>query len=155
METQAVPPKTLQKAILYFSDPDRCLEYVKTWRWPDGKVVCPTCSSDRAKFNPNQRAWQCNKHHAKRQFSVKVGTVMEDSPLTLDKWMVAMWLVANCKNGISSCEIARALGITQKAAWHLMHRIRLSMQDDVFRAKHGGEVEADETFIGGKLGTCT
>jgi transposase-like protein len=97
-----------------------------------------------------QRKWQCGSHHAKRQFSIKVGTIMEDSALDLDKWLVAMWLVANCKNGISSCEIERALGITQKSAWHLMHRIRLSMQDDVFGSKLGGEVEADESFIGGK-----
>jgi transposase-like protein len=150
METEARQPKTLQEAILFFSDPNRCLEYVKAWRWPDGKVACPTCGSEKAKFNPIQFKWQCNKHHAKRQFSVKVGTVMEDSALTLDKWMVAMWLVANCRNGISSCEISRALGITQKAAWHLLHRIRLSMQDDVFGTKLSGEVEADESFIGGK-----
>ena len=147
METQ---PKTLQEAIVYFADPDHCLNYVKAWRWPDGIVVCPTCKGTKVKFLENQRKWQCGSHHAKRQFSVKVGTILEDSPLGLDKWLVAMWLVANCKNGISSCEIARALGLTQKTAWFMDHRIRLSMQDDFFGSKLGGEVEADESFIGGK-----
>lgn len=146
METQ---PKTLQEAIVYFSSAENCRKYVQAWRWPNG-VVCPTCGSTKVKLLENQNRWQCSSHHAKRQFSAKVGTIMEDSPLGLDKWLVAMWLVANCKNGISSCEISRALGITQKAAWHLMHRIRLSMQDDVFGNKLTGEVEADETFIGGK-----
>lgn len=147
METQ---PKTLQEAIVYFADPDNCLNYVKAWRWPDGIVICPTCKGTKVSFLANQRKWQCGSHHPKRQFSPKVGTIMEDSALGLDKWLVAMWLVANCKNGISSCEIERALGITQKSAWHLMHRIRLSMQDDVFGSRLSGEVEADESFIGGK-----
>jgi transposase-like protein len=150
METRLNQPKTLQEAIVYFSDPDRCLDYVKAWRWPDGIVVCPTCGKKNARFLEKQRLWQCSTHHSKRQFSVKVGTIMEDSPLGLDKWLVAMWLVANCKNGVSSCEIARALGLTQKTAWFMDHRIRLSMQDNVFGSKLGGEVEADETFIGGK-----
>jgi transposase-like protein len=155
METQ---PKTLQEAVVYFSDPDRCLEYVKAWRWPDGKIACPTCGSDRVTFLKNQRKWQCSTHHAKRQFSVKVGTIMEDSPLGLDKWLVAMWLVANCKNGISSCEIARALGITQKSAWFMDHRIRLSMQDEFYGKKlggDGGEIEVDESSLGARRGICT
>jgi transposase-like protein len=153
METRLNQPKTLQEAIVYFSDPDRCFEYVKAWRWPDGVVTCPTCGKKNARFLEKQKLWQCGSHHSKRQFSIKVGTIMEDSPLGLDKWMVAMWLIANCKNGISSCEIERALGITQKTAWFMDHRIRLSMQDDVFGSKlgsGGGEVEADESFIGGK-----
>jgi transposase-like protein len=152
MEKQPNQPETLQEAILYFADPDRCIDYVKAWRWPSGKVICPTCGNGKVKWMDHQRLWQCSSHHAKRQFSVKVGTIMEDSPLSLDKWLVAMWLIANCKNGISSCEIARALGITQKTAWFMDHRIRLSMQD-LFGSKlggNGGEVEADETFIGGK-----
>jgi transposase-like protein len=146
-------PKTLQEAILYFADADRCIEYVKAWRWPDGNVICPRCGRSNAKWLRNSRLWQCAVHHPKRQFSAKVGTIMEDSPLPLDKWLVAMWLVANCKNGISSCEIARALGITQKSAWFMDHRIRLSMQDDVYGTKMGsggGEIEVDESFIGGK-----
>jgi len=146
METQ---PKTLQEAMVYFSSPENCRKYVQAWRWPNG-VICPTCGSTKVKLLEKQNRWQCSTHHAKRQFSAKVGTIMEDSPLGLDKWLVAMWLVANCKNGISSCEIARALGLTQKTAWFMDHRIRLSMQDDVFGSKLGGEVEADETFIGGK-----
>jgi transposase-like protein len=153
METRSNQPETLQEAILYFSDPDRCIEYVKAWRWPDGNVICPTCGKEKAKWLDNQKRWQCSKHHAKRQFSVKVGTVMEDSPLGLDKWLVAMWLVANCKNGISSCEIANSLGITQKTAWFMDHRIRLSMRDDFYGKKlgsDGGGVEVDESFIGGK-----
>jgi transposase-like protein len=147
METQ---PKTLQEAIVYFADPDNCLNYVKGWRWPDGIVICPTCGGKKVTFLENQRKWQCSSHHPKRQFTAKVGTIMEDSPLGLDKWLVAMWLIANCKNGISSMEIHRALGITQKTAWFMDHRIRLSMQDDVFGSKLGGEVEADESFIGVK-----
>jgi transposase-like protein len=143
-------PKTLQEAIVYFSSPDNCRDYVVAWRWPDGVVVCPTCGKRGAKYLEKQQRWQCGSHHAKRQFSGKVGTIMEDSSLGLDKWLVAMWLIVNCKNGISSCEIARALGVTQKTAWFMDHRIRLSMQDDVFGSKLGGEVEADETFIGGK-----
>jgi transposase-like protein len=151
METQ---PKTLQEAIIYFSDIENCRLYVQAWRWPDGVVICPTCGGEKAKFLEKQKLWQCSKHHSRRQFSVKVGTIFEDSPLGLDKWLVAMWLVGNCKNGISSCEIARALGITQKTAWFMDHRIRLSMQDEFYGKKLGGsgnaEIEVDESFIGGK-----
>jgi len=143
-------PKSLQEAIIYFSNPDNCIDYLAIRRWPDGKVTCPTCGSDKVKFNPNRRLWQCSTHHAKRQFSVKVGTVMEDSAIPLDKWMVATWLIANCKNGVSSYEIARDVKVTQKSAWFMLHRIRLAMQDDFFGSKLGGEVEVDETFIGGK-----
>ena len=146
-------PKTLQEAVLYFASEDNCRNYVAAWRWPDGIVMCPTCGSKSVKFLENQKRWQCSSHHAKRQFSVKVGTIFEDSPLGLDKWLVAMWLIANCKNGISSCEIARALGVTQKTAWFMDHRIRRSMQDDFYGSKLGGssaEIEVDESFIGGK-----
>ena len=143
-------PKSLQEAIIYFSNPDNCIDYLAIRRWPDGKVTCPTCGSEKVKFNPNRRLWQCSTHHAKRQFSVKVGTVMEDSAIPLDKWMVATWLIANCKNGVSSYEIARDVKVTQKSAWFMLHRIRLAMQDDFFGSKLGGEVEVDETFIGGK-----
>jgi transposase-like protein len=145
--------KTLQEAVIYFSNPANCLDYMRAWRWPDGVVKCPTCGSKKVKFLGNQGRWQCSSHHTKRQFSAKVGTIMEDSPIGLDKWLVAMWLIVNCKNGISSCEIARALGVTQKTAWFMDHRIRLSMRDDYAAKKiggNGGEVEVDETFIGGK-----
>jgi transposase-like protein len=142
-------PKSLQEAIVYFSNPDNCIDYLALRRWPNG-VVCPTCDSDKVKFNPARRLWQCSSHHAKRQFSVKVGTIMEDSPIGLDKWLMAMWMVTNCKNGISSYEIARDVKVTQKSAWFMLHRIRVAMQDDFFGSKLSGEVEVDETFIGGK-----
>ena len=143
-------PKSLQEAILYFSNPDNCTDYLAIRRWPDGKVVCPTCGCETVKFSEKRRTWTCAKHHAKREFSIKVGTVMEDSAIPLDKWLMAMWLVTNCKNGVSSYEIARDVKVTQKSAWFMLHRIRLAMQDDFFGSKLGGEVEVDETFIGGK-----
>jgi len=146
-------PKSLQEAIIYFSNPDNCIDYLANHRWPDGKVVCPTCGSDKVKFRAHRRTWTCSTHHPKREFSVKVGTVMEDSAIPLDKWLAATWMITNCKNGISSYEIASALKITQKSAWFMLHRIRLGLQDEFFGSKlgaNGGEVEVDETFIGGK-----
>ncbi len=144
-------PKTLQQAIVHFADPDNCLKFMVKLRWSDGKVTCPTCGREDAVFLQNQRKWQCKNVHDHRQFSVKVGTIMEDSALPLDKWLVAIWMIANCKNGVSSYEVARALGVTQKSAWFMLHRIRLAMQTRSF-VKMGGpgsEVEVDETFIGG------
>ncbi|MGO9646560.1 MAG: IS1595 family transposase [Terriglobales bacterium] len=143
-------PKSLQEAILYFSNPDNCIDYLAIRRWPDGKVICPGCGSKNVSFNAKRRTWKCSTHHAKREFSIKVGTVMEDSPLGLDKWLTAMWMILNCKNGVSSCEIAKDVRVTQKSAWFMLHRIRLSMQDETLGSKLSGEVEADETFIGGK-----
>ena len=145
-------PQSLQEAILYFSDLNNCIDYLAVRRWPKG-VICPTCGSKKVKFNPARRVWQCSTHHPKRQFSVKVGTIYEDSPIGLDKWMAATWMLTNCKNGVSSYEIARDLKVTQKTAWFMLHRIRLALQDDFFGSKiggNGGEVEVDETFIGGK-----
>jgi transposase-like protein len=146
----AYEPQTLQEAILYFSVPENCLNYLVARRpeWKNG-VVCPRCGSSKVSFLKNQMRWQCVNRHDKRQFSVKVGTIMEDSPLGLDKWLPAMWMLQNAKNGISSCEIARALGVTQKTAWFLLHRIRLAQQSKD-GGKLCGEVEVDETFIGGK-----
>jgi transposase-like protein len=141
--------KTLLQATKYFSDPDNCQQYMMNVRWPDGVVRCPTCDSDRVTYLANQRRWKCYSKHPKPQFSVKVGTIFEDSSLGLEKWMLAMWLIANCKNGVSSCEVARDLGITQKSAWHMLQRIRLAMRVGSFE-KLGGHVEVDETFIGGK-----
>jgi len=141
-------PNTLQDAILYFSDPDRCLALMVQSRWPDGVVRCPTCGSDQVRFLATRRLWECKSKHPKRQFSVKVGTVFEDSPIGLDKWFTAAWLVANCKNGVSSYEIHRALKVTQKTAWFMDHRIRLAMQSGTFE-KVVGEFEVDESFIGG------
>ncbi len=146
-------PKSLQEAIVYFSNPDNCIDYLAIHRWPNGIVTCPTCGSEKVKFNPNRRIWQCSVHHSMRQFSIKVGTIFEDSPIGLDKWLTAVWMLTNCKNGVSSYEIARDVKVTQKSAWFMLHRIRLALQDDFFGSKlgaNGGEVEADETFIGGK-----
>lgn len=140
--------KTLQEAVIYFSDPDCCLEYIVQKRWANG-VICPHCSSKSVGFLKTRRIWKCKNSCCRKQFSVKVGTIMEDSPLGLDKWLVGIWLIVNAKNGISSCEVGRALGITQKSAWFLMHRIRLAMQTGTFE-KLSGEVEADETYIGQK-----
>ncbi len=146
----ASEPKTLQQAILYFADPKNCREYLVARRWPNG-VTCPRCGSDKVAFLEKYNRWQCNaKTHANRQFTSKTGTIFEDSPLGLDKWLAAMWLLVNCKNGISSYEVARDLEVSQKSAWHMMHRIRLAMQDDLTGGMLSGEVEVDETYIGGK-----
>src|SRR5260370_3689601 len=141
-------PKTLQQAIVHFSNLDNCQRFMVEARWPDGIVRCPRCDSDRVTYLAKQRRWKCYSKHPRPQFSVKVGTIFEDSPLGLDKWLSAVWLIANCKNGISSYEIHRGLGVTQKTAWFMMHRIRLAMHTGTFE-KLSGEVEADESFIGG------
>lgn|SRR5882724_6381911 len=142
-------PTTLQQAVVTFSNQDNCREYVVPRRWSKG-VTCPTCGSDKVKFQPKHNRWQCSNRHPRRQFSLKSGTIMEDSALGLDKWLTAMWLVASNRNGISSWELHRALGITQKSAWFMLHRIRLAMQDELTGGSLSGEVEIDETFIGGK-----
>jgi transposase-like protein len=142
-------PKTLQEAIVYFSDFANCQKFVAELRWADGKVRCPSCGSEKVTYLANARVWKCYEEHAKAKFSLKVGTIMEDSALAIDKWLTAMWLIVNCKNGISSCEIARDLGITQKSAWHMAHRIRYALHHGSFE-KLSGHVEVDETFIGGK-----
>src|ERR1700733_14056066 len=143
-------PKSLQEAIVYFSNPDNCIDYIAIRRWPNG-VICPVCASTKVSaFNPTRRTWKCGSHHPKREFSVKVGTIYEDSPITLDKWLTATWMLTNCKNGGRSYEIARDVRVTQKSAWFMLQRIRLAMQDGFFGSKLNGEVEVDETFIGGK-----
>ena len=142
-------PKSLQDAIVYFSNPDNCIAYLAAKRWPNG-VVCPICGSESvSEFNAKRKTWKCAKHHSKREFSVKVGSLAEDSAIGLDKWLTALWLLSNCKNGISSCKLARDLDVTQKTAWFMLHRIRLALQDESF-GKLTGDVEVDETFIGGK-----
>jgi len=141
-------PQTLQQAIEYFADESNCIAYLAHKRWPNG-VTCPTCGSKDVIFLVNQRRWKCKGKHERPQFSVKVGTVMEDSPIALKSWLLAMWQVVNCKNGVSSYEIHRALGITQKSAWFLDHRIRWALGLNPGN-KLSGQVEADETFIGGK-----
>src|SRR3989441_6713973 len=141
-------PTSLQEAILYFSNPDNCIDYVAIRRWPNG-VTCPGCGAEKVSFNAKRRTWKCGSHHPKREFSVKVGTIFEDSPISLDKWLTATWMLTNCKNGVSSYEIARDLKVTQKTAWFILHRIRRALQSGSFR-KLFGEVEVDESFIGDK-----
>ena len=138
-------PQTLQQAIVYFSDADNCISFLSMLRWPDG-VECPLCDSRKVSYLSTRRMWKCLD--CKKQFSIKVGSLMEDSAISLDKWLAAIWLIANAKNGISSLELHRSLGITQKSAWFLLHRIRKSMQN-VAAGKLSGFVEVDETFIGG------
>ncbi|MGA8747019.1 MAG: IS1595 family transposase [Solirubrobacterales bacterium] len=138
-------PTTLIEAIRYFSDLDICTEFVANLRWPSSPV-CPRCGSVEHSYISTRRLWKCKA--CKKQYSVKLGTIFEDSPLGLDKWLPAVWLIANSKNGISSHELGRSLGITQKSAWFMLHRIRVAMQTKSFLLS--GEVEVDETFIGGK-----
>jgi transposase-like protein len=142
-------PKTLQEAIIHFSNYDNCYVLMVQLRWPDGKVKCPHCGSEHVTYLAKNRVWKCYAGHKRPKFSLKTGTIFEDSPLGLDKWLPALWLVVNCKNGISSCELARHLGVTQKTAWFMAHRLRFALKDGGFGLL-SGEVEADETFIGGK-----
>lgn len=142
-------PTTLQQAVLYFANPVNCREYLVARRWPNG-VTCPRCESKNVLFLEKYNRWHCREKHQSPQFTLKTGTLMEDSPISLDKWLTAIWMVVNCKNGISSYEIHRDLGVSQKTAWFLDHRIRLMLGDEYASGKFGGEVEADETFIGGK-----
>ncbi len=145
-------PKTLQQAIQFFSDYDNCRQFMIAIRWEDGVVRCPACSSDKVTYLANAKVYRCYVKHPKQKFSLKVGTIFEDSPLPLEKWLPAVWMIVSAKNGVSSYEIHRALGITQKSAWFMLHRIRLAMQSGSF-IKFGGdgaEIEVDETFIGGK-----
>jgi len=141
-------PTTLMEAIRYFSDEDVCVQFVASLRWADGPI-CPRCEGTEHYYLASRRVWKCKDKRCHKQFSVKVGTIFEDSPIKLDKWLCAIWLIANSKNGISSYELGRANGITQKSAWFVLHRIRLAMQTGSFE-KFDGEVEVDETFIGGK-----
>jgi transposase-like protein len=143
-------PKTLQAAIQYYSDEQVCIDAVARMRWPDGKPTCPACGKQEHWYLKTQRRWKCKE--CWKQFSVKVGTVFEESPLGLDKWMVTLWMLVNCKNGVSSYEVHRAIGVTQKSAWFMLHRLRYALQ-----GKDGGKlggpnskVEIDETYIGGK-----
>src|SRR5437879_1899276 len=142
-------PKTLQDAIKFFSNPANVRDYLIARRWTDGVVRCPRCGSDAVIFQEKYNRYQCGKKHPLRQFTLKTGTIFEDSPIGLDKWLMAMWLVVNCKNGISSYEIHRAIGVTQKSAWFMSHRVRLALGMESSE-KLSGHVEADETYIGGK-----
>lgn len=141
-------PKTLLQAITYFGNADNCRAFMVARRWPDGVVKCPTCGSESVYFDKGRNGWECKTRHPKRKFTLKTGTIFEDSPLGLDKWLPAVWMVANMRNGVSSHELARSLGVTQKTAWFMLHRIRLAMQD-TDGGKLDGEVEVDESYIGG------
>jgi transposase-like protein len=143
-----IEPQTFLEAVRHFADPEVTHNTIVDLRWPSG-VHCPTCGRVDVRFIATRRMWECKEKHPKKQFSSKVGTIFEDSPLSLDKWFVAIWQIANCKNGVSSYELARAIGVTQKTAWFMLHRIRLAMQTGSF-IKSGGNFEADETFIGGR-----
>jgi transposase-like protein len=148
MDSQATP-KSLIEMVRYFSDVDVCIEFVASLRWLDGKAQCPHCFAKNAGFLKTRRIWKCRD--CRKQFSVKTGTIFEESPIALDKWLMAIWLVVNCKNGVSSYEVARDLEVTQKSAWFMLHRIRLALKNGNWDKIGGtGEpVEIDETFIGG------
>jgi transposase-like protein len=141
-------PKTLAEAIVHFSNPDNSLKYLVEKRWPNG-VECPYCDTKEPMFLATRRIWKCRATNCRKQFSIKVGTIFEDSPIPLHKWLAATWLISNCKNGVSSYEISRDLGLTQKTTWFMLHRVREAMQDKT-ATKLSGEVEVDESFIGGK-----
>jgi transposase-like protein len=143
-------PTTLQEAVIHFASYENCHEFMMNLRWPSGKVLCPRCGSDDVSYLPNARVFKCYQKHDRQKFSLKVGTIFEDSPIGLEKWLPVMWLLVNAKNGISSWEIHRAIGVTQKTAWFMLQRARLAMQDELTGGSLGGEVEVDETFIGGK-----
>jgi transposase-like protein len=144
-------PKTLQDAIIYFSDKDRAFQFAVNFRWPNGLVSCPRCGSEKRAFIKTRRIWEC--YGCKKQFSLKVGTIFEDSPITLGKWMMVVWMLTNCKNGVSSYEIARSIGVTQKSAWFMLHRVRKAMTTNAYDGPLGGgsaPVEVDESFVGGE-----
>ncbi len=145
---KAKEPKSLQEAIAYFADPERAFVFAVNLRWPGQKVICPRCGHDQHSFLRTRLMWFCKG--CKKQFSVKVGTIFEDSPIGMDKWMTAFWMVCNCKNGVSSAEMARTLNITQKSAWFMLHRVREVLKNKSVEklGSTGGAVESDETFIG-------
>src|SRR5260370_22461979 len=148
MESKIECPKTQMEAIQYFANPDNCHNFMVSLRWPRG-IKCPRCGSEKVgKLVLQRRVWNCNG--CKKQFSAKVRTIFEDSPLGLDKWLTAVWMICNAKNGISSYEVHRSIGVTQKTAWFMLQRIRLAMQSGSFLKKMNGHVEVDETYIGGK-----
>jgi transposase-like protein len=146
-------PKTLQEAVIHFASYENCHDFMVSLRWGKGPVTCPRCGSENVSYLPNAKVFKCYQKHEKQKFSLKVGTIFEDSPIALEKWLPVVWLLGAAKNGISSWEIHRAVGVTQKTAWFMLHRVRLAMQDEGHGGKLGGggtEVEIDETYIGGK-----
>ena len=147
MNDMSEPSKTLTEVIRHFENPLNCVAAMVAMRWPDGNPVCPHCGGTRQHWLEKQMRWKC--YQCRKQFSVKVGTVMEDSPIALDKWLVTLWMLVNCKNGVSSYEIARNIGVTQKSAWFMLQRLRLALQDRRCGTL-SGTIEVDESFIGGK-----
>jgi transposase-like protein len=148
------PIKTLQQAIQYFTDAENCRQFMVFVRWPDGIPVCPYCGATKLTWLAKAKLYRCYGDHKRQKFSLKTGTVFEDSPIGLDKWLPALWMLCNAKNGISSYELHRALGVTQKTAWFMLHRIRLAMRTESFvklGGVDGGPVEVDEAFIGPDL----
>lgn len=142
-------PRTLQETILYFADFENCRSFMIELRWPNRVVRCPRCGSEKVTWLERARVWKCYAKHERPTFTLKTGTIFEDSPIPLEKWLPAVWLIVTCKNGISSYELARDLGVSQKSAWHMAHRIRFALHSGSFE-KFSGHVEADETWIGGK-----
>src|SRR6266567_5603735 len=142
-------PNTLRDAIIYFDNFDHCRRFMIELRWPDGKIKCPRCGSETITYLEKARVWKCYARHQSPTFSLKTWTIFEDSPIDVKKWLPAAWLIINCKNGISSYELGRDLKVTQKTAWFMLHRIRLAIQSGSFN-KLSGEIEVDESFIGGK-----
>jgi transposase-like protein len=145
-------PTTLIEAVKFFDDPQNCYDFMVNLRWPDGKPTCPHCGSTDVSWLPNAKVFKCyaKPAHERGKFSLKVGTVFEDSAIGLDKWLPVMWLLSNSRNGVSSWEIHRSVGVTQKTAWFMLQRGRLAMQDGLTGGNLAGEIEVDETFIGGK-----
>jgi hypothetical protein len=143
-------PKTFIDAVKHFASFDHCKEFMASRRWPNGVITCPTCGNDAVYWDSSRKGWECKTRHPQRKFTLKTGTIFEDSPIGLDKWLPVVWLIANAKNGINSHEVARSIGVTQKTAWFMLQRIRLAMQDDTAGGKMGGNVEVDETYIGAK-----
>jgi hypothetical protein len=146
-------PKTLQQAIQFFTDYENCRQFMIAMRWEDGTVRCPRCGSDKVSYLEKAKLYFCPTNHPKQKFSLKVGTVLEDSPIGLEKWFPVFWMLSNCRNGVSSYEVSRSIGVTQKSAWFMLHRIRLAMQAGSLLklGSEGGPVEIDETFVGGKV----
>src|ERR1700728_2862109 len=151
MNKRTSGPQSLIEAVKHYADLDVCHVYMAKLKWPDGVLVCPVCKAANVGFIKSRRMYQCKSQDCRKQFSVKTGTIFEDSPLGLDKWFVAVWCITNAKNGISSCELARALKVTQKTAWFMLHRVRLAMQTKTFNkiGGNGAAVEIDETYVGG------
>src|ERR1035441_8062580 len=141
-------PKTLLEAVKFFGDYENCRKFMMDARWPNGIVRCPSCGSDHVTYMTNTRRWKCYEKHQRPQFSLKVGTIFEDSPIPLEKWLPTLWLIVSCKNGVSSYEVSRGIGVTQKSAWFMLHRLRLALRNGS-PITMNGEVEVGETFIGG------